>query len=142
MSVDISFPVLCFIKGKVTVHTESSFNAMSARFLDKDTLVTMASLRSKARDGWILDSCGAYYSICFKGHLREWARPLSFLWNAVLDKYELQREDAVTVGYMLQVLEGMSKTSMGSLGLDFKRFLTGLDPEERITREILNTWPL
>ncbi|WP_444908251.1 hypothetical protein ACJJI5_12410 [Microbulbifer sp. EKSA008] len=138
----ITFPVVCFLNGKITVHTKSSFKALGARFLDEQTFVTLENRRSKAKDGWILDSSGKFVPLSHSGNLREWARPISFLWNAVLTKYQANIEGAVKVGFVLKDLDSMSKSSPGKLGMDFKRFLSKYEPDQYITSDMLKEWPL
>lgn len=142
LKTELTFPVVCFLNGKLSVHKEQSFDLLGARFLDETTFVTLENRSRKAKDGWILDSNGVYISLVPEGNLREWARPFAFLWNAVLTKYKAEIRGQVSVGYIHESLKSLPKSSSNELSRDFIKFLEKFDSNTMITGVMLNDWPI
>lgn len=142
MKPTISYPVLCFLNGKLVVHTQESFKVLGAYFQDEQIFSTLENRRIKGRDGWLLDASGLYITLVYTGPKREWARPLSFLWNAVQSSYQFTVNEFITVGSLRKNIEAIPKSSLGSLGRDLNSFLISRESEVVITADLFRQWPI
>lgn len=137
--MDIAFPIVSYLHKELVVDKKESFKAMDAHFLSTQKFATLENLSEKYCDGWLLDYSGRFFVLTNPTVKREWARPFSLLWNAVLTVYDVEIKETVTTGILLEHMFGRAKSVQER---DFRSFLQRYDKSTVVSKDLLERWPI
>lgn len=142
--MNIKFPIVMCVDDKVTVDKESEFGIISyvkGEYLYvKEKITTSRNHSAPILTGWILQYDGVLLDFEFVCTKNEWLRPLQPLFNPVYNKYALHNKGVARVCDVIERLNSVKRKR--KMDKDFHRYLSTLNGEQLVTKEVLDLWPI
>lgn len=138
----LNYPILMYMNDFLAVYPKKAARVLNISFPNNSTMLCMETEKDH-KPGWILESTGLFLELKPKGKRREWARPISFLWQLVLSEYNIAERRSITVGELKAYAKDIAdKYEDAPLANDFRHFLNQYDDDIIITENILKAWPM
>lgn len=136
------FPLIMYIDDVLAVYPEEATKVKNLSFPDDNTMLCLENGK-KHGPGWLVDVTGQFRQLKPLGKRREWARPLSFLWQFVLSEYSITENRSITIGELRSLIENIDDPyPEAPIAEDLRRFLKQYGDDVIVSEELLRKWPI
>lgn len=134
-------PAIACLDREILVVDEKFCGYWKLTFTNAGTFRCMSTSKKRKKFFWFLDSDGRFFELKFKGVRRSWAECLRFLWNFVLDEYDIVASVSINTGELKAKLHAVTdRFPEASHGRDLVQVLDKKPDDEIISSAFMRDY--